>query len=234
MSDLPPPLPTRLDEAPAATGGARSWKRILIVLAGVVLVLGLLGVVFADQIHAYAAVASAEQQLEAIGLPPEEHEKAMAAVREYAEDVRSGRLTAGQRKAIAAELGQPALAVIVSLTAFKYRILPAAKLPAADEARLQRLLGRFAEGVRRTAIQPERLRDAAVHLAPPQPTEGAPAAESGAAPEISPARLTAFADSLAAAVDHAKIEDQDFPLDLPGALRAAIERGRTASAEAHQ
>ncbi len=161
----------------------------------------------------------AEVMFEAMQLEAEDRQAAMAAIAELSEQVRTGELTMEQGGEILTALAEGPLPMIVALRLFETTILEPSALDAETKAQGRVTVSRFAEGLVRGSIPPEKGEEAldAISVQKEDRRE--------MKPDLTTAELIGCLEIMKTAADEAGIEDRKFTYDLAEEIRKVIRRG---------
>ena len=170
------------------------------------------------------AEASAEALFTGLALPEDETEAALAVVRAFAADIRDGKITLDEGRAVARALADPVLLGVIGARGFEMRYVAPSELTDAEKRAAHVTVTRFAEGLRAGRIPPERMKGITESISEEiEDARGRKITRLKAS--LSPAELAEVLKQMKSDADAAGIEEREHPYSVADEMRQAIEKG---------
>jgi hypothetical protein len=199
--------------------------------------IGCLGVLLLAALAAYLTltnwnkviVAGFAATLDRLQLPAEEKAAALAPIREMADKVRTGELSAARADAVTRSIERGPVPSLCVLRVTELTLLPNAGLPADEVEPGRRTVTRFAQGTLEGRIEASKVAEVVRILTVP-PGRRESATPRRPKPALSAVEMRQSLKIMKAAADYAGIEDRVFAIDLAAEIRRVVSAGLEASA----
>jgi hypothetical protein len=204
---------------------------------GVLAVIGIvLGVVVYVKAKDLARVAGAkgveivaEAMMDEAELAADEKAAAMEPVREFAQQIRDGKVTLEQAIAVGEALAKgPAFAAVL-MRGFEAKYLAKSELPDEEKAEARVTISRFVHGVSTEMIPPSKAEEIS-NLVTYETTGPGGEKTTTLKESITTEELRSCIKVMKDAADGAGIEDTEFTFDIADEIRKAIEKGMATTA----